>query len=111
MNLTVLQVLSHRDFNKRLYELGTQEREDIQELQKKSERLKNEVRAAKERTAKIETIVADDEVRQDPKRGTAERESSTGSRVGSKSSDSPEVRSSTRRKENDSKMALNRVAN
>lgn len=54
MNLAAREVLSNKDLSQKLDELATQERRDVAELARKNAKLVKELKAAKERIARVE---------------------------------------------------------
>lgn len=77
MNLTTVEVSSHRALNRKLNELRRQELTDIKDLATKNKKPKCKLKTAKESIARLERVVRRNEMRQGTKRRTEERESST----------------------------------
>lgn len=90
-------MLSHKALNWKLSELWKQKWRDREDLASKSEKREKELGAAKGITARLERVLREYGTSQGMKRGRAERVSSSGSEGNSKSNDSPEKKSPSRK--------------
>lgn len=98
INLTTQERLSHKALKWKVSELRKQERryrEGLTMNNEKLERTVNEMEAGEKKFVKFYGVECGCETSEVPKRGTAERDSSNGSRGSPELSGSPEVRSPT----------------